>query len=110
MILKHIPTFFSEEDYDAISEPIGMKEVEKTLKGFSKDKNSGPDGWTVQFYLHLFDLLGKDLVEVIKESRVSGCIPDNLNTTYLTLIPIHQDSFVDYFVGLFYHICLVGDP
>ena len=72
--------------------------MEKTLKRFSKDKRLGPNGWNVELYLHLFELLGKELVEEIEESRVAGLIPDNLNSTYLTLIPkvYIPSSFVEY--------------
>ena len=33
-----------------------------------------------------FESLGKDLVAAIEEYRVVGLIPDNLNSTYITLI------------------------
>jgi hypothetical protein len=44
------------------------------LKSFSKDKSPGPDGWTVEFYLHFFDLLGLDLQELVEDSRLHGKI------------------------------------
>ena len=52
----------------------------------------------MEFYLHFFEIMGMDLVRVIKDTRSSRVIPDNLNTTYLTLIPKldRPVSFGDY--------------
>ena len=73
-------------------------EVEATLKGFAKDKSPRPDRWTVEFYLHFFDLWGMELVKAIEDTRCSGVIPYSLNNTYLTLIPKldQPGSFNDY--------------
>ena len=40
----------------------------------------------MELYLFFFDILGLDLVAAIEETRVSGIIPEDLNTTYLTLV------------------------
>ena len=45
------------------------------------------DGLSVEFYIHFFDIMDEEIVEAIEETRVSGIIPENLNTTYLTRIP-----------------------
>jgi hypothetical protein len=34
------------------------------LKEFAKDKSPGPDGWTSEFFLSFFDLVGQDLVRL----------------------------------------------
>lgn len=49
-----------------------MGELESTLKWFKKDKSPGPYGWSVEFYLAFFELLGKDLLQIIEECRTSG--------------------------------------
>ena len=41
-------------------------EVEAVLKGFKKDKSSGPDGWPVEFFLAFFELVGEDLVLAVE--------------------------------------------
>jgi hypothetical protein len=68
------------------------------IKSFSKDKSPGPDGWTVEFYLHFFDLVGPDLLELVEDSRLQGKISRALNSTFLTLIPkaSHPTTFGDY--------------
>ena len=57
------------------------------LKSFSKDKSPGPDGWTIEFYLHFFDLVGPDLLELVENTRLHGKVTGAINSTFLTLIP-----------------------
>jgi hypothetical protein len=52
-----------------------------------KTKVQGQDGWTVEFFSGFFDLIGKDILEVIEESRRSGHIHPPLNSTFIALIP-----------------------
>ena len=51
------------------------------------DKSPGPDGIPMEVYKALFDVLGSDLLRVIKDSRCSGKIPVVFNTTFISLIP-----------------------
>ena len=97
-VLKLYPTMFNEEECSQLGRPIGLSEVEHTLKAFAKDKIPGPNGWALEFYLHFFKMLGSELVEAIGENKVTGLIPESLNTTYLTLIPKvdRPTNFVDY--------------
>jgi len=57
------------------------------LKAFAKDKSPGPDGWTVEFFLHYFDLVGEDLLGMVEESRRKGEVIKALNYNFLVLIP-----------------------
>jgi len=57
------------------------------LKSFSKDKSPGPDDWTIEFYLHFFDLIEVDLLELVENTRLSGKVTGALKSTFLTLIP-----------------------
>jgi hypothetical protein len=57
------------------------------LKLFQRDKSSGPDGWTIEFFSFFFDLVSSDLIQMVEESRLYGNIPDCLNSTFLALIP-----------------------
>jgi hypothetical protein len=68
------------------------------LKGFSKDKSPGLDGWTVEFFIHFFNLVGDDLLEVVEDSRQRGEVIRSLNLTFLALIPKFNKptSFGDY--------------
>ena len=66
---------------------ISIDEVQKVLSKFSKDKSPRPDGWTVDFFLDLFDILGKYLLDVAELSRNKGYMSGSLNAAFITLIP-----------------------
>ena len=78
---------------------VSKDEVEAILKSMQKEKSPGPNGWTVEFFLHLFDSLGGDLTTVVKESRIPSSVYQPFNATFLTLIPKsdHPSSFNDFF-------------
>jgi len=58
-----------------------------TLKGFSASKIPGPDGWTVEFFLSFFDLMGNDILEMVEETRRKGRANGAFNDTFLSLVP-----------------------
>jgi hypothetical protein len=62
-------------------------ELKAVLSLFKRDKSSGPDGWTVKFFSHFFDLVGGDLLEMVEETRTKGLSAGRLNSTFLALIP-----------------------
>ena len=64
-----------------------LQEVEDVLKRLKKDKSPRPDGWPVEFYLHFFDLVGLEILNVIEHSRLEGRVLGALNATFITLIP-----------------------
>jgi hypothetical protein len=88
----------TEEDALFLDNPCTLQEISVALKSFSKDKSPGPDGWTVEFYLHFFDLVGPDLLELVEDNKLHGKVIGALNSTFLTLIPKEDtsSSFGDY--------------
>jgi hypothetical protein len=66
--------------------PCSLLEIPVALKSFSNGKSPGPNGWTIEFYLHLFDLVGLDL-ELVENTRLNGKVAGAINLNFLTLIP-----------------------
>ena len=64
-----------------------MEELKEVIHSFQKNKSPGPDGWTIEFYMGFFELVGEDLLEVVEESRRSGVIHAPINSTFIALIP-----------------------
>ena len=81
------PSMLFTEEACCFIENVSISEIEGALRSFKKDKSSGPDGWPVEFFLHFFDLLGRDLLKATKISRIYGRITPSLNSTFLALIP-----------------------
>jgi hypothetical protein len=86
-LVGFFPGFVNEYDNRRLMEEVIVDEVKEVLHGFQKDKSPGPNGWTIEFFLGLFDLIGKDILEVIEESRSYGHIYPPLNSTFVALIP-----------------------
>jgi len=66
---------------------VTNEEVFEVIKGFTRDKSLGPDGWTVEFYSHFFELVGQDVVDMVEETRIKGEIIPVINFTFVALIP-----------------------
>ena len=62
------------------------QELFSILHTFKKDRNLGPDGWSVEFYLDFFKPLGEDLLGVVEEVRISDKILGSFNATFIVLI------------------------
>ena len=63
------------------------EKVKATLLSFQKGKSPGPDGWTIEFFLAVYDSIGLDLLQLVEETRRNGVLHLPLNSTFLTLIP-----------------------
>jgi hypothetical protein len=92
------PQMVTDEEARALDSPCTKEEILEVLKGFTKEKSPGPDGWTVELYLHYFDLMGQDLLDAIEDSRNRGMVNKQINNTFIVLIPKqnHPRQFSDY--------------
>jgi hypothetical protein len=66
---------------------ITQEEVDQAAKAMPPGKAPGPDGFTTDFFHHCWDIVRKEVWEVVEESRMSGQVLSALNATFLTLIP-----------------------
>lgn len=68
------------------------------MKSFKKDISLDPNGWTMEFFLAFFDLIGDDLIKITMEIKVRGKITGHMNSTFLVLIlkVDHPYSFGDF--------------
>ena len=87
-----------EENNGEIMVEVVEGEVPEILHSFQKDKSPGPDGWPIEFYLGIFELIEGDLLKVVEESKWEGFIHAPMNSTFISLIPKTNKShrFDDY--------------
>jgi len=92
------PSFIEEEENDELVAEFSEVEFSEVLHSFQKDKSSGPDGWSMDFYVGLFDFFSSDLLKVIEECRINGFIHPSFNANFIALIPKQDvpDSLDDY--------------
>jgi hypothetical protein len=64
-VLRNYPRMILEEEGHKVVELITLAEILSTLKGFSASKSPGLDGWTVEFFLAFFYLMGNDILEMV---------------------------------------------
>jgi len=86
-VAELFPRFIDQDDTEEVQKEVTMAELEATLKWFKKDKSPGPDGWTIEFYLAFFKVLGNDLLRIVEESRRRGRISSAIKSTFISLIP-----------------------
>jgi hypothetical protein len=76
-----------EDEVINLEKPCTREEILEVLKGFTKDKSPGTDGWTVEFFLHFFELVGHYFLNVVEETRLRGEVIRPINSNFLALIP-----------------------
>lgn len=86
-VAQFFPWFVDMEDVVDLNKAVTLGELEATLKLFKKYKTLGPDGWTIEFYIGFFEILGEDLLKVIEDCKISGHMYEAFNSTFIVLIP-----------------------
>ena len=62
-------------------------EVQKAIKEMAPLKPPSSDGMRPLFYQHYWDTIGNDVTQSVLHFLNSACLPENLNHTFITLIP-----------------------
>lgn len=75
-----------------------MEEVKKAVFSWSVEKSPGPDGFLALFFQKIWDILAKDILELVEESRKGGFILKDFNNIFIALIPkkAEMNSFDDF--------------
>lgn len=72
---------------DDIGKLVSIEEPDIIINKMPKENNPRPDGWTQELFDTFFDILGKDLLLDVEESRNTCYISGALNSTFFALIP-----------------------
>ena len=70
-VLQQMPVMFDESEIQGLNTVIKKDEIANTIKSFALDKSPGPKGWTVEFFLHFFDIMVDDIIEMVNHIRTS---------------------------------------
>jgi hypothetical protein len=57
--VRLFPSFVEEEERESLMMEVSEVELLAVMTSFQKGKSPGPDGWSIEFYLGFFDLLGE---------------------------------------------------
>lgn len=63
------------------------EEIRSALFALPKNKALGPDGFTVEFFTSVWDLVGSDVISAVKSFFTTSVLPRQVNATVISLIP-----------------------
>ena len=72
--------------------PVSAAEIQAALHSLPNDKVSGPDGYTKEFYVAAWPVIGKDFVTAVQSFFLYGFLPTAVNATILSLIPKSENT------------------
>jgi len=85
--IDFFPAMFDEEKNNALFQSVSEEELLSVMKTFKKEKSPGLDGWTIEFFIHFYDLIKRDLLAMVEESRQKGSIHQHISSTFIAVIP-----------------------
>eukprot|EP00253_Pinus_taeda_P021647 PITA_21647 len=86
-ICSAIPRLVTEDQNKALMRAATLEEIEETVKAMKKGTAPGPDGFTVDFFQEGWHFLGKEILELVEESRMNQKVWPAINSTFYALIP-----------------------
>jgi hypothetical protein len=85
-IIVAVPRLMQLEQSQSLMRLAAFKDVEEIVKIMASENSPGPDGFIVDFYQAVWEVLGQFIWEVVEESRTSKFILQPFNSTFITLI------------------------
>ena len=84
--LDSFERFLPDLDQKFCDEPISLVELTNSVKTLNQGKSPGPDGLTVELYLHFWSLLEPLLLSVSEECLADGYLSESMKGTATRLI------------------------
>jgi hypothetical protein len=79
---SYSPRLVGEEENERMYRAVTREELICFLNSYKKYRSPGPYGWTMEFYIEFFDLLGEDLLRVVEEVTIFGRVLIYFNSTF----------------------------
>ena len=77
----------NQGEIENFNRPITSMEIETVIKNLPTNKNSGPDGFTGEFYQKSREELTPILLELFQKIAEEGKLPNSFYEATITLIP-----------------------
>jgi hypothetical protein len=84
-----------EEDAQKICAPVHAAEIKEALFSIPRLKSHGPDGFSPHFSKGVWNMVGTDITNAIKDFFKTRRLLKVINSTYLTLVPKVDNPNVD---------------
>lgn len=72
---------------DDLREPYSGEEVENSLKALAKNKSPGPDGLSLEFFIHFWKIIKVEITQLINDANSGTAVPKDFKRGSIILIP-----------------------
>ena len=72
--------------------PVTGEEIKSALHALPNDKVSGPDGFTKEFFVAAWPIVGKEFIISVQSFFLFGFLPTGINAMILSLIPKSEEA------------------
>lgn len=70
-VAGHFPRYVEQDIGEGLLNSVTMGELEAIIKWFKRDNNPRLDGWSIEFYIAFFDIIGQELLQIIEDFHIS---------------------------------------
>jgi hypothetical protein len=81
-----IPKKFSNSAQTCLQQPLESGELKVAAEAMAEGKSPSPDGFEIQFYTLLWDLLGEEFTAKLQHAHTHGCLLGHMNHGLITLL------------------------
>lgn len=76
----------SDDHHTNLTQPFTASDVLSTMKSLGKNKSPGPNGFTPEFYLKAWPVVGNDVTRAVLYFFDTGFLPRAFNSSAITLV------------------------
>ena len=85
-VLNMIAPKVTEDMRTSLDQPFSFEELRDAAKDLATDKAPRPDGISIAFYMHHWDLIGGDFLNMINQALREGALPATMIQGAITLL------------------------
>lgn len=96
-LIQNIPSLITAQQNNKLLQDISLEELRQVV--FEMDKNSapGPDGFSCVFFMHFWDIIAVDMLQVVREFMAGVPMLKGISISLIILTPKKPNpmTFVD---------------